>query len=607
MSLSIRFQILIPLVVTIVAGFGTAALVGYQAVTGQSKVEQVVQQAFEAKMLARRTDQQFMDVTALVDRVTAMTNFISQDEIKSQFDKSDAALETTLKAFSANTLSPTLTDAVRSLLTQHAEWQTDSRILLGLQPSSEIPTTEKLTRSNQAIMNKIAQINDIVEATATNSVGHAGNQLTGAIKQELIVAGVAAVLGFLILFLIAQRIAGPIVKITDSMQSLANGDTDSTIPFGNRSDEIGLMAASVEVFRQNAIARTRLEIDAENSRKQAEMDRLQDQQKAEENAAARLTEATSGLASGLKRLAAGDLAFQLSEPFSQEFEPLRKDFNTSVDQLANTLAAVSQSVGAITSGTREISQGSSELSGRTERQAASIEQTAAALSEITEKVTQSSKIAEEARSIAGKANQSAMASGKVVSLAVGAMGQIEESSKQINNIISVIDQISFQTNLLALNAGVEAARAGEAGKGFAVVAHEVRELAQRSAQAAREIKTLIEKSSTDVVKGVDLVSQTGLALKDIEDHVVHINQFMDKLALSAREQSVSLSEVNTAMHQMDLVTQQNAAMVEETTAANNSLAHEANRLGQQIGQFKLDNSGVSTRAAEAAGGRRRFG
>jgi methyl-accepting chemotaxis protein len=228
-----------------------------------------------------------------------------------------------------------------------------------------------------------------------------------------------------------------------------------------------------------------------------------------------------------------------------------------------------------------------DLSKRTEQQAASLEETAAALDQITVNVANSSKRADEARKVAVLANESAVQSGMVVANAVDAMQKIEQSSNEISNIIGVIDEIAFQTNLLALNAGVEAARAGDAGKGFAVVAQEVRELAQRSAKAAKEIKDLISNSSIQVQSGVKLVSETGDALKTIEGYIVTVNQHMDSIATSAKEQSVGLGEVNTAVNQMDQVTQQNAAMVEETSAAGATLANESGRLRELISQFQL--------------------
>jgi len=322
---------------------------------------------------------------------------------------------------------------------------------------------------------------------------------------------------------------------------------------------------------------------------------------AEAAAQKRLQEATSGLATGLRRLAAGDLGFQLNEPFAPDFEALRRDLNGAVSQLADTLRAVAQSTTQIDSGTREISQSTDDLSKRTEQQAASLEQTAAALDQITANVSNSSKRADEARSVAVQANASAAHSGKVVASTVDAMQKIEQTSNQVSNIIGVIDEIAFQTNLLALNAGVEAARAGEAGKGFAVVAQEVRELAQRSAKAAKEIKELIRNSSVEVQSGVKLVSETGEALKTIEGHIVAVNQHMDAIATSAREQSVGLAEVNTAVNQMDQVTQQNAAMVEESNAASATLAGEAGTLRELIGRFQLGEGNRQMAPVTAAG------
>lgn len=596
MKLSIRMQILVPMVATIVVGFGSAFLIGYQAVTGQTRVAAVVQEAVNAKLASAHIEQQFRQATSVVERVLSMTNFVPATEVKAEFDATDGALSQSLDELGRIDLAASLTEGVGSLRQVHEAWEKDVRISLGLQQAEEVPTAEKLARSQQAILTGIAAVNAIVDQIATDSVADAGSALETKIEIELALAGLAAIIGLGILIAIARHVSRPIQRITHSMQDLASGETDKAIPYAGRRDEIGLMAGSVEVFRQNAIARTRLEGEAAENRRLAEANRLADQEQAEASAAERLTVATSGLAAGLKRLAEGDLAFKLSDRFAPEFEPLRNDFNASVAQLGGTLLSVSESVSIINSGTREISNGSNELSGRTERQAATLEQTAAALSAVTAKVNEASKIAEEARSVADSANRSAAASGKVVAQTVEAMGQIEESSKQINNIISVIDQIAFQTNLLALNAGVEAARAGEAGKGFAVVAQEVRELAQRSAKAAKEIKELIGRSSAKITTGVELVSQTGAALGDIGRFIIDINRFMEALAGAAREQSTNLSEVNAAMHQLDQVTQQNAAMVEETTAASVTLAGEAERLRELVTQFELGRASSGTRA-----------
>ncbi|MFC6447032.1 methyl-accepting chemotaxis protein [Shinella zoogloeoides] len=389
-------------------------------------------------------------------------------------------------------------------------------------------------------------------------------------------------------FVTFKRIIGGMDKIRLSMGEVADGHLDNEITLARNNDEIGDMGKALEVFRQGAIANRRLEQEAAENRKRAEAERIALQEKAEADAAERLRIATSGLAAGLKRLAGGDLAFQLNEAFAQDFEALRHDFNRSVSQLGTTLAEISGSISTLDTGTREIASGTDDLSKRTEQQAASLEETAAALDEITVNVANSSRRTEEAKDVAGRANRSAAESAQVVSHAEEAMRKIEESSQQISNIIGVIDEIAFQTNLLALNAGVEAARAGEAGKGFAVVAQEVRELAQRSAQAAKEIKGLIHNSSTEVESGVKLVRDAGTALKTISEFIVEINAHMESIATSAKEQSVGLAEVNTAVNQMDQTTQQNAAMVEQSNAASNTLANEAVRLRDLVSQFRLE-------------------
>ncbi|EJC83551.1 methyl-accepting chemotaxis protein [Rhizobium leguminosarum bv. trifolii WSM2297] len=430
-----------------------------------------------------------------------------------------------------------------------------------------------------------------LDVSGSNQAADLSKETFASIKFYLLAAiGFAGLLVLGAVAFVLTSIANPITGITASMRRLAEGDTGAEIPFADRADEIGSMAGAVEIFRQAAITNKQMTMEAEENRNRAEADRIAAQRQAEADASERLRIATSGLAAGLKRLAAGDLAFQLNEAFAPDFEALRHDFNQSVAQLGATLRGISESIDTIDQGTREISSGAGDLSKRTEQQAASLEETAAALEQITANVSNSSKRTQETRAVATEANHSAGISAEVVSHAEEAMERIETSSRQISNIISVIDEIAFQTNLLALNAGVEAARAGEAGKGFAVVAQEVRELAQRSASAAKEIKGLILNSSKEVESGVKLVRDTGQALATIGSFITQINQHMDAIATSAKEQSVGLSEVNVAVNQMDQTTQQNAAMVEQSTAASESLAQEAQKLRELVGQFRLDDA-----------------
>jgi methyl-accepting chemotaxis protein len=298
-------------------------------------------------------------------------------------------------------------------------------------------------------------------------------------------------------------------------------------------------------------------------------------------------DAVHDIGDALTALAAGDLEQRIDRTFPPELDKLRVDFNLALETLQQTMQKVGHTAGAIKAGTDEITVSSNDLSKRTEQQAASLEQTAAALDQITATVRRGAEGAKQATMAASAAKSVALGSGQVMSEAVTAMGEIEQSSGQITQIIGVIDEIAFQTNLLALNAGVEAARAGDAGRGFAVVAQEVRALAQRSAEAAKEIKTLIASSSKQVQRGVRLVGDTGQALGGIVAKVTEIDALIAEMAVSSQEQAAGLGEVNSAVNQMDQVTQQNAAMVEEATAAASSLKSEAVALANLVAQFDV--------------------
>jgi methyl-accepting chemotaxis protein len=316
--------------------------------------------------------------------------------------------------------------------------------------------------------------------------------------------------------------------------------------------------------------------------------------------AARTSAVVDGLSHALRALADGKLTARITDKLTDKFEGLADNFNASVMRLEETMASIAANAEGVHMTAAEVTQASANLSQRTEQQAASLEETAAALDQITATVRRTAEGANEARHLVADAKQDAESSTAVVQDTVTAMNGIEQSSKQISNIIGVIDEIAFQTNLLALNAGVEAARAGDAGRGFAVVATEVRALAQRSADAAKEIKALISGSGQQVEAGVKLVADTGRALGRIVEQVAKLNNLIGEIAASAREQATGLDQVNAAINQMDQVTQQNAAMVEQTTAASHSLAHEADALSRLVDQFEVDRSGLAPVTRPAA-------
>jgi methyl-accepting chemotaxis protein len=401
----------------------------------------------------------------------------------------------------------------------------------------------------------------------------------------------AAVLGIVI----ARGLSGRIGALLAVMDKLIGGDTSPEVPHLTDSNETGRIAATVEAFKQSLVDGERMRAEAKAQEAKAEEARKA--QEAERAATAReQSQVVDGLATGLERLAGGVLTFRLSEPFAQAYEKLRADFNAAMEQMQGTIAEVASNSTGVRTASTEISQASDNLSRRTEQQAASLEETAAALDEITATVRKTAEGAGQARDAVGAARADAERSGVVVRDAVAAMSEIESSAQQISQIIGVIDEIAFQTNLLALNAGVEAARAGDAGRGFAVVASEVRALAQRSADAAKEIKALISASSQQVDRGVSLVGETGKVLERIVTQVTQINGVVSEIAASAEEQSTGLQQVNTAVNQMDQVTQQNAAMVEEATAASHALTSEADTLARLISRFEL---GAKAKAAAA--------
>lgn len=377
-------------------------------------------------------------------------------------------------------------------------------------------------------------------------------------------------------------IGGYALILDQLVRAVVAEKTKTRGPFGKFDSED--LANSLGALVKAALIDMDLAISVYLDTSERERLRLEAETKAAEEAQQLVVTALAG---GLAKLADGDLTHRIDDPFAGDYEKLRADFNSAVATLQEAMKVIAANADGITGGAREITSASDDLSRRTEQQAATLEETAAALDQITATVKKTATGAGQANATITAARGDAERSSQVVSETVAAMGGIEQSAKQISQIIGVIDEIAFQTNLLALNAGVEAARAGDAGRGFAVVASEVRALAQRSSDAAKEIKGLINESSRQVEAGVSLVGRTGEALGAIVSKVAEISSLVAEISASAQEQSTALVEVNTAVNQMDQTTQQNAAMVEQSTAASHSLTHEAETLTQLVSKFQI--------------------
>ena len=387
-----------------------------------------------------------------------------------------------------------------------------------------------------------------------------------------------------------RRLSVPLRQMSDAMRRLAEHDLTVEIPSLGRQDEIGDMAHSVVVFKQAAIDNRRLQEQAEEIRRLAEEERL--------SAAAAAIEAERAqvitmLGRSLSQVAKGDLSDRIRGAIPDAYKQLQKDFNEAVGELDRAVSDVAQAANAIDDAIRQIQTGSDELSRHIESNAASLEETAAALSDVSHTVKDSASQADQANRLVAETRSRAQQGGEVIDQAMAAMRAIETSSQEIGQIMSVMDEIAFQTNLLALNAGVEAARAGESGRGFAVVAAEVRALAQRSAEAAKQVRDLIRTSATTVTNGVQLVTATRDNLSQIITNVDAASVTCDTIAASAKDQAAALVEINAAVSRMSQTTQHSAAMVEEASAAIAALADEASHLEQSAGRFQCTATGAS--------------
>jgi methyl-accepting chemotaxis protein len=430
----------------------------------------------------------------------------------------------------------------------------------------------------------------------------------------LLVAALALTGGTM--FVVTRHVTGPLGAIQSAMLKLAGGDFEIVLPGLHRKDEIGAVANAVERFKVLAVEKARHEADEAMQRQQAEADRAAQAARAEADAQAKAAaerakvseeqaRAFHALGAALGRLAEGDFTIRLDDDIPEAYRQIKDDFNLAITRLHETIQAVADSTREVANAASEISTATTDLSQRVEEQAASLAETSASMEQISATVQTNAKNAQQANELTNATRSVADRGGKVVAEAVTAMSRIEESSRQISDIITVIDEIARQTNLLALNAAVEAARAGDAGRGFAVVASEVRSLAQRSSEAAKNITDLIAKSSDRVQEGVGLVNRAGTALSEIVDSIKQVADIVANIASASAEQSTGLAQINKALAQMDDVTQQNSALVEENSATAKTLEQQSRDMQERIASFKLGDDAAPVgakvrRAAHAA-------
>ena len=493
--------------------------------------------------------------------------------------QSAAVVEKNIAFLDQNLAAPAAIAAFRTFRRQYADFMALSQGTLQLSRQGLDKEAVASFRRSQAAFdrsNDAAAEMQRVQVALMDDEMLAANA-TYATSRMVSIGIIIAVLAVTIVMLLAliRGIAKPLTAMTATMRRLATGDLSADIAVGQRRDEVGDLATSMVAFRDQLAA-------AEHAKQQ------------------QTALIVGSVGSGLDALAQGDLTARIDAELTGPFAKLKDDFNNAMQTVATTLTAVTVSAQGISHGASDIRQASDDLSRRTEQQAASLEETAAAMQEITTTVNETAANANKANAVVKGARADAEQSGEVVKRAVDAMYGIERASSEISEIIGVIDGIAFQTNLLALNAGVEAARAGDAGRGFAVVASEVRALAQRSADAAKDVKSKITASTSQIDAGVTLVVDAGTALSRISGQIGEISVLVSDIASAAEKQATGLQQVNIAVGEMDGVTQQNAAMVEEATAAARSLAEETENMSRQVNRFQLHERGATPAAAAAS-------
>jgi methyl-accepting chemotaxis protein len=552
-----------------------------QAATASRKLSESVSAS------VRKLTDSLYSVRISATRFMAFADDANREQLLESFDQAQNDMQV-LRAVGRGNVH--LEEASSSLLSIMNTMEADTRALIAI-------TRERLERFARAEM-RIEQSWSSLRLYAEEQKAEAQDQsvLSNLIMLLAITVGiVGALLAGIGLVMTLKR---PISSITAAMLNLAAGKVDTDVPGGQRADEVGDMARAMEVFKKNAVRKIEAETEAEHQRLAAD-DQRRRHDASRIEIETQIDMAVRLLGEGLELLAAGNLGANIDMPLYGNLEALRRNFNDSIAQLSETMAVVRCNGAIIQENGIQLAGVSEELARRTETQAASLEQTAAAVNQISTTVHDTADLASSADALVQDTAERTEASNTIVRSAVAAMERIEQASAQIHDIIDLIDDIAFQTNLLALNAGIEAARAGEAGKGFSVVAQEVRDLSQRSAEAANRIKALIAHSTAEVRQGALMVQRTDTVLTEIHVQFSEIRNHVRKIAQASRVQSDGLREINSALASMDSITQQNAAMVEETSAASANLEASAGELMRSLHRFRIsaDDKGAPERRA----------
>ncbi|CAN7293215.1 methyl-accepting chemotaxis protein [Bosea sp. LjRoot90] len=604
-DLRIRIKIAIPMLVMGAIGIGSAAYGALEFRRIEKTYSDLISQRAAAILDSARAASAMGEIVGNLYQAIAYPEFMKQnttsiEEVKTAYAASLQALVEAKISF------PQRAEGFDELSRRLQATKSDiDQIVAQAARDEDLPALSIMSQLDKTISDiagAAAKINDDIkkDTEATSEVLATDAHRITMIAIGLSLAGtLLGLLGGVLLTGVA--ITRPLNRLKQSMGQIANGDYASEIEGQGRRDEVGEMARAVQVFRENGLAVQRLESETEAGRTEAERQRLAtDAERAsaaamQQRLAAEQAVVVRALAEGLTRLSQGDLSVRVEDEVAADYVSLKQDFNSAVSHLAQTIATIQATSADVGAAAREINSGADDLSKRTEEQASSLEQTAATTEQLAASVKASAQASRQAVQLANEATGVAVNGGAVASQAVDAMARIEQASKKISDITSVIDEIAFQTNLLALNAAVEAARAGDAGKGFAVVASEVRTLAQRSAEAAKDITALIAQSGVEVEQGVGLVRAAGEALNQIVEASKKVSATVSDISAASAEQANGIDEMSQTVAHMDEMTQQNAALAEESAASAGSLSGQIRRLNELVASFRTgDDAAILT-------------